>query len=465
MECLAMLRQFIGQVQELWELYGFPPPPPPLHHYHHHHHLQTPQHQYQHSWCLLDLDNSSVRDGCYDLVMKERKSGNFKMLQPLMSLPPAKKPRKERYRDKMPEPASLTEIMEHRIWKEFPEDLFEAVIARLPVATIFRFRSVCRKWNLLVDSPSFSRRYSEVPKENPWFYTIAHEHENTGAIFDPSTKKWQHPSISNLPEKVIPLPVASAGGLVCFLDIGHKNFFVCNPLTQSFKELPARPVSVWSRIAVGMTVNRNSTTEGYKILWLGSDGEHEVYDSGKNSWTKPGGMPSSIKLPLFLNFRSQTLSIDSSLYFMRADPEGIVSYDMDNGAWKQYVVPAPPHLSDHTLAECGGKVMLVGLQTKNAATCVCIWELQKMTLLWKEVDRMPNFMCLEFYGKHIKMTCLGNKGVIMLSLRSRQMNRVVTYDFSRREWEKVPPCILPCGRKRPWIACGTAFHPSPTASA
>ncbi|PQQ07023.1 hypothetical protein Pyn_25975 [Prunus yedoensis var. nudiflora] len=23
-----------------------------------------------------------------------------------------------------------------------------------------------------------------------------------------------------------------------------------------------------------------------------------------------------------------------------------------------------------------------------------------MTLLWKEVDRMPNIWCLEFYGKH-----------------------------------------------------------------
>ncbi|OVA09546.1 F-box domain [Macleaya cordata] len=396
--------------------------------------------------------------------MMERKSGNFKMLQPHKS-PPAKKSRKERNRGKIPGTAGSTEIMEQQIWKEFPEDLFEAVIARLPVATFFRFRSVCRKWNLLVDSHSFSQRYSEVPQGNPWFYTITHEHENSGAIFDPSSKKWHHPSISGLPEKTITLPVASAGGLLCFLDIGHKNFYVCNPLTQSFKELPARPVRVWSRIAVGMTLNGNSTTEGYKILWLGSDGEHEVYDSVKDTWTRPGGMPSSIRLPLSMNFRSQPLSIDGSVYFMRGDPEGIVSYDMANGVWKQYAVPAPPNVSYHTLAECRGKIMLVGLLTKGAATCVCIWELQKMTLLWKEVDRMPNIWCLEFYGKHISMTCMGNKGVIMLSLRSRQMNRVVTYDLSSGEWRKVPACILPSGRKRPWIACGTAFHPSPIALA
>ncbi|PPD81795.1 hypothetical protein GOBAR_DD21270 [Gossypium barbadense] len=288
---------------------------------------------------------------------------------------------------------------------------------------------------------------------------------NVGAMYDPSTKKWHHPTISFLPAKMIALPVASVGGLVCFLDIGHRNFYVCNPLTQSFKELPARSVKVWSRVAVGMTLNGNSTDEGYKILWVGCDGEYEVYDSVKNSWSRPGSMPSNIKLPLSLNFRSQAISIDSTLYFMQSDPEGIVSYNMVSGVWKQFIIPAPIHLSDHTLAECEGRIMLVGLLTKNAATCVCIWELQKMTLLWKEVDRMPNIWCLEFYGKHVRMSCLGNKGLFMLSLRSRQMNRLVTYNVMSREWMKVPGCVLPRGRKRQWIACGTAFHPCLTATA
>ncbi|PPD74999.1 hypothetical protein GOBAR_DD28076 [Gossypium barbadense] len=92
--------------------------------------------------------------------------------------------------------------------------------------------------------------------------------------------------------------------------------------------------------------------------------------------------------------------------------------------------------------------MLVGLLTKNAATCACIWELQKMTLLWKEVDRMPNVWCLEFYGKHVRMTCSGNEGLLMLQMRSRQMNRLVTYNVMSREWLKVPGCVVPRGRKQ-----------------
>ncbi|XP_019155747.1 PREDICTED: F-box only protein 6-like [Ipomoea nil] len=460
MEGLAMLRQLIGQVQELLELYGgYPSTAVPANYF-----LQLqPPPPHHPRWCFLNLDDSSVEDSCYNLLVTAGKSENLKMLEPGKP-PPKKKVRKERNRGRSDGTTCSTEVMEHEIWKEFPEDLFEAVIARLPIATFFRFRSVCKKWNSMLTSQSFSEQCAEVPQQQPWFYTITHENVNTGAMYDPDLRKWHHPTIPALPTKLIVLPVASAGGLVCFLDIGHRSFYVCNPLTRSFKELPARSVKVWSRVAVGMTLNGKSACEGYRILWVGCDGEYEVYDSIDNSWS-PGSMPSNIKLPLALNFKSHTVSTGSTLYFMRSDPDGIVSYDMVSGVWKQFIIPAPPHLSDHTLAECGGRIMLVGLLTKNAATCVCIWELQKMTLLWKEVDRMPNVWCLEFYGKHVRMTCLGNKGLLMLSLRSRQMNRLITYDFSTREWVKVPGCVLPRGRKRQWIACGTAFHPCLTALA
>ncbi|XP_051116270.1 F-box only protein 6 isoform X2 [Andrographis paniculata] len=391
--------------------------------------------------------------------MTAGKSENLKMLEPGKP-PPAKKARKDRSRGKS---AASSGNMEPHIWKEFPEDLFEAVIARLPIATFFRFRSVCRKWNLLLTSQSFSQQCAQVKQAQPWFYAITHENVNTGAMYDPSLKKWHHPACPALPTKLIVLPVASAGGLVCFLDIGHRNFYVCNPLTRSFKELPARSVKVWSRVAVGMTLDRKS---GYKVVWVGSEGEYEVYDSTRDSWARPGPIPPSVKLPLALNFRSQAVSADGTVYFMRSEPEGVVTYDTERGVWGQWAIPWPGGRGrDYALAEAGGRVMLAGLVTRNAATCVCVWELQRMTVLWKEVDRMPNVWCLEFYGKHVRMTCLGNKGVLMLSLRARQMNRLVTYDMRTREWAKVPGCVVPRGRKRQWIACGTAFDPCLTARA
>ncbi|KAI7998200.1 F-box only protein 6 [Camellia lanceoleosa] len=88
-------------------------------------------------------------------------------------------------------------------------------------------------------------------------------------MYDPSLKKWRYPTNPALPAKLIVLPVASIGGLVCFLDIGHRSFFVCNPLTQSFKELPARSAKVWSRVAVGMTLDEDSPVGAIKSFgWV-----------------------------------------------------------------------------------------------------------------------------------------------------------------------------------------------------
>ncbi|KAL3835704.1 hypothetical protein ACJIZ3_010440 [Penstemon smallii] len=460
-ERVGMLRQLIGELQEVIELYGSPPPTVPSN-YFIQFQAQPTRQQHNLRWCFLNLEGNSLEDSCYNVIMTANKSENLKMLEPGKP-PPTKKARTKRNRGKATAATTSTENMDHPIWKEFPEDLFDSVIARLPIATFFRFRSVCQKWNSLLTSQSFSNQCDQVKQTQPWFYTITHENVSTGAMYDPSSQKWHHPTVPSLPTKLIVLPVASSGGLVCFLDIGHRSFYVCNPLTRSFKELPPRSVKVWSRVAVGMILDQES--RGYKILWVGSEGEYEIYDSKKNSWARSGPTPPNIKLPLALNFRSQAVSVDKTLYFMRSDPDGLVSYDMVSGTWTQFVIPNPAFLSDHTIAEYEGRIMLVGLLTKNAATCVCIWELQKMTLLWKEVDRMPNIWCLEFYGKHVRMTCLGNKGLLMLSLRSRQMNRLVTYDLCSREWVKVPGCILPRGRKRQWIACGAAFYPCLTALA
>ncbi|PQQ07021.1 F-box only protein 6 isoform X1 [Prunus yedoensis var. nudiflora] len=227
MEGLAMLRQLIGQLQELVEVYGSHPHYHLQQHHHLHlqpslqfqlpllnHHSQQQHQQRQHPrWCPINVDEGSP-DDYYSFMMAAGKSGSLKMLEPCKP-PPTKRSRKERTRGISSGTTNTTEPMEQHIWKDFPEDLYEAVIARLPIATFFRFRTVCRKWNSLLDSESFSQHCAEVPQATPWFYTITHENVNSGAMYDPSLKKWHHPTISSLPTKLIVLPVASAGGLSC----------------------------------------------------------------------------------------------------------------------------------------------------------------------------------------------------------------------------------------------------------
>jgi F-box domain len=373
---------------------------------------------------------------------------------------------------------SKSESMEVEIWKNLPEDLFEPVLARLPIVAIFRFHSVCSHWRGILTSKTFYERFQGVPRSYPWFYTVTHEDPSHGAMYDPSSSKWHRPTIPFLTEKEfqnenkntimgkgLVFPVASNGGLVCFLNLNHTHIYACNPLTSSYRELPPTNVPLWSRVSVVMA----SSSDGYKIMWLGCTGKYEIYDSSQNKWTCPVPVPPSITLPLSLNFRSKAVSLGKTLYFMRGQPDGILTFDMDTGIWKQYVIPLPMSFTDCTLAESQGRILLVGLLTKNCANCVGVWELQRMTLLWKEVDRMPSELCLEFYGNSLRMNCMGNHGdLVFLSLRSQRVNRLLCYDVVMRVWRKVPGYVN--GLTGPtdngsWISCGTAFDPCPGAIA
>ncbi|KAL8201354.1 hypothetical protein R6Q57_012693 [Mikania cordata] len=439
-----MFKQLIDQVQELVDLHGFPPPPPPIptvppspaa--------IASPLQLHDDRWCFLNLEINLLKNNCDNIIMKAKKSSRTQKNQ------------------KRTEISGSNDIVMEEIWKYFPEELYETVIARLPIATFFRFRSVCKNWNSLLNSNTFTLQCAQFVPPQPWFYIITHEKVNAGAMYDPASTKWRYLFIPKMPTETVIWPVASAGGLLCFHGNRFRRFYVCNPLTNSFKKLPARSARLGFRVSVGMILNKKSDNGGYQIMLVASNGEYEVYDSISNRWTCLGRLPKSV----VRKFSLKSVAANGLMYFFRSNPPGIVSFDTESRVWKEYLVPPPPYSRDHALVECGGRIMMVGLVTKNTANCVSVWELQKMTLLWKEVDRMPNVMSLEFYGKHVKLFCLGDSALIMLSLESGMMIRLVTYDILKKEWLKVPDCVPPRRPELLRLARGTAFYPSLTAMA
>ena len=368
----------------------------------------------------------------------------------------SRKSRRNRNRRKSSRVSNMTDTMNPKIWEKFPEDLFEVVLARLPIASIICFRTVCRKWNNLIVSQRFSQLSAQVSQVYPWFYTTFGDNNyEVEAMYDPFMKRWYYPNTFEM--KAFPVssargfPVSSARGLVCFADNHYynPNLYVCNPMTQSYRKLPAGSIKRWC--CSGMRMNGNT---GYMVLKLGYAREYEIYDSVTKCWSHLGKIPECIKWPGFIIFNH--VSIDNTLYFKHEEPEGILSYDTSTGVWTQHLIQA---LFDLTLAEVDGRIMLVGLVTENYDTCLCIWEVQKMTFLLKEVDRVP---FSEFNGRLIDLTCLGNKGLLLCCLKSRNRYRMITYNIATREWVKVHE---PYGRKlhKQKQLRGIAFQPCLTA--
>ena len=76
--------------------------------------------------------------------------------------------------------SSSNQTMEE-IWKDIPEDMYEAVIT-----TFSRFRSICQNWNSLPNFNTFTLQFLPQP---PWFYTATHENVISGAMYDHVSRK------------------------------------------------------------------------------------------------------------------------------------------------------------------------------------------------------------------------------------------------------------------------------------
>ncbi|KAK2453556.1 hypothetical protein QL285_001232 [Trifolium repens] len=349
----------------------------------------------------------------------------------------------------------MTQVMKSQIWEKFPEDLFKDVLARLPFASVIRFRTVCHQWNNLITSQSFSHYCAQVSQANPWFYLIfgdskynaTFQKNNTKATYDSSTKRWYYSNTFEIP----PLPVSSAGGLVCSIDYFNQKLYVCNPLTKSVKKLPAG--SIMRQRHSGMTMNKSG---GYRVLRF-SHSEYEIYDSGTENWGHIGSIPEYIVQPG--DYICNPVSIDDMVYFKYIGPERIISCNTSTGVWAQHFIQVPPPSFFLRLAESDGRIMLVGMLRENDARFVCIWEVQKVTFLLKEVDRFP---FSESYGILRGLTCWGNNGLLLCCLRSYTMYHIVTYNIATRKWVKVR---FSYGRKlvEKNYVFGTAFQPCLTA--
>lgn len=162
------------------------------------------------------------------------------------------------------------------LWSNLPDHLIERVLTRLPVATFFKFRCVCKSWHNLLYSPVFLQAYAEAPTQGPWFLMFTDDDYRDGSTFDPILNKWHHIPFPSLPQNETFFPAAAAGGLVCFgcYADGWKTFVVCNPLTKAWRELPPMLNPPFRLYTVGMVVDRD--TKSYKVLVAGNCEIYEV---------------------------------------------------------------------------------------------------------------------------------------------------------------------------------------------
>lgn len=194
--------------------------------------------------------------------------------------------------------------------RHFPESLLLEILIRLPVKSIFRFKCVCKNWQLLISHPSFARFYvsRRLNASSPFRIFYRYIYVST---FKEVLKRLR-PDVYVSPEfSVLFLStfeeqqqsdqfkiLAVSNGLIMCCLLGPLIYYVCDPVTRQWITLPRGRHNAPNRhpmfFGEGLVskINEDNVLTSYKAVrveWLSVESNFlnlETFSSETGTWTE-----------------------------------------------------------------------------------------------------------------------------------------------------------------------------------
>ena len=339
-----------------------------------------------------------------------------------------------------------------------PDELLERILAYLPIASIFRASSVCKKWNEIVHSHRFLQNISSISSQKPWYFMFPSADDSIGFAYDPMIRKWY--SIELRCDGTSRWFIASSCGLVCFMDQNTRSqLYVCNPITNISEkvEMP-RCSREFDYSGLAISVDRSSRNYTVAIViskdtpddfvqWILSI---HIYCSEAMMWLSP-------VTETLTGWRGGDSCVvcDGVFYFLiystrglgfRGNRHGLLSYNLSSrsssGMLIDSFIPVPCPLTCGRLMNLKNKLVLVGGIGKQDQPGIIkgigIWILKERD--WEEVARMPHKYFQGFGEFDDVFASSGFDDLIYI--QSYGAPCLLMFDMKMREWKWSQKCPI-----------------------
>ncbi|KAK8661857.1 hypothetical protein V6N13_091447 [Hibiscus sabdariffa] len=248
----------------------------------------------------------------------------------------------------------------------FPDEVILQILARLPVKSLFKTKTVCKLWYRLVSDKYFVKLYNEVSTKNPMVLIeawVPFESKSSLICVDYS-RVVSEVSLDFLKDRV--KVRASCNGLLCCSSIPHKGvYYVCNPMTRVSKWLPRsreRPVTRFypdgeaTLVGLACDISRNKfnvVLAGYhRTFGHRPDGTFIclIFDLHSNRWRK---FVSHLDDQFKNMNKNQVVFVNGALHWLTGSCSYILALDLDYDVWRK--IPLPDEVSYGT----GNRVYLL----------------------------------------------------------------------------------------------------------
>ncbi|CAA7046274.1 unnamed protein product [Microthlaspi erraticum] len=299
----------------------------------------------------------------------------------------------------------------------FTEDILTEILARLPLRSISRFKSVCKTWKSTTETNYFRRLFVSLHKNSSSSWSLLMWSD---VINLHRCETWDLPKslacciTSHVTGKFTYM--ASSSGLVCIHGYSNNTCFVGNPVLQQWVRIPSSP-DPYANLSIVMDllvtrVDEDGVVLAFKLVKFAKHIAKRqesmtslyllVYSSETGVWSEK-------RLDCLHYYTSWapaealngTLYISPSGYDGTDDPAGLpgvlIAHDLYGESDRCRVIPLPDHDPDHnrffkrTLTTSSGSVMYIKTLPHSLLK---VWMLTKnddWQLLWE--SRLPFITC------------------------------------------------------------------------
>lgn len=294
------------------------------------------------------------------------------------------------------------------------EEILIEILARLPLRSIRRFKSVCKTWKSVTETDYFRRLFVSLHKNSSSSWSLVVGTKASDLISLHRCETWDLPkSLACYIQSHITTGhldyVASSNGMV-FMD-GYNTSFVGNPVLQQWVQIPSLPYPfVTLPFGLVTRVDDDGVVLGFKVVRIAGDKQKRqesltmlclcVYSSETGVWSKKRldcshyftnwGLPMALNGTLFISPED----IDDPAAVSGA----LIAHDFyGEESDLCRVIPLPDHDLDHNcyfkraLTTSAGSVMYIKTLAHNLLK---VWMLTKnddWKLLWE--IRLPFIAC------------------------------------------------------------------------
>lgn len=329
----------------------------------------------------------------------------------------------------------------------FPDEVVLQILARLPIRSLFRCKTVCKLWCRLCSDKYFVQLYNQVSAKNPMLVVEVSESPQlkSSLICVDSRLGVSEFSLNFLKDRV--RIRASCNGLLCCSSIPDRGvYYVCNPMTGDYKILPRSRERTVTRFhpdgeaaLVGLACNLS--TQKFNVVLAGHhrafghrpDGTFVclVFDSESNKWRRFVSFQHDQFLFSQMN-KNQVVFVNRALHWLTGSSGScVLVLDLDCDVWRRMSLP------DHVSEGSGNRIYLLELDgclsvIQISDTWMNIWVLKRYEKEeWSLVDRV-SLRCIRGLVPGIFPICLSGEFVFLATHK-----HVLLYHRKSRVWREM----------------------------